>query len=372
MKTAKIPHEIEEIQEKNAVIGKKALFIFLGVVIIVLSLIAIANYHLDSMVYKESHKALVAAVLETGKNYSIYDPNIDMRGLRREHLNITQQPVEVMISGGSRWQVASSEMFLGKTFYNAHIHSDMLEDMFAIAELLTENDILPDMLIMSVRYMTFSPVEKKNSALWLNFVPEYRKMANRLNVDTHSWVDTLQVKRWFDLLSVKGLWNQINYRISNTHSPAPTDNYSMESLDVLGADGSLRWSTKHQKEFNVDYALNDSQQRIEKNKKKKLYIDPNAVKALENLIRYLQEQNVRVVLAQTPFHPAFYEGIQGTEYMRGLEKIEAEAHRLANKFHFDAVGSFDATKLGCTADMFMDWHHANVNCLQKVTDSIPN
>src|SRR5258706_182719 len=47
-------------------------------------LIAGANYSLDPLHFSVSGQRQVAAVLLSGKNYAVFDANMDFRGLRRE------------------------------------------------------------------------------------------------------------------------------------------------------------------------------------------------------------------------------------------------------------------------------------------------
>jgi hypothetical protein len=55
-----------------------------------------------------------------------------------------------------------------------------------------------------------------------------------------------------------------------------------------------------------------------------------------------------------------------------LQRIEAQAYDLAQTHNVVAVGSFNPEKIGCSASMFIDWHHANQECLAKIFNAIPN
>ena len=145
----------------------------------------------------------------------------------------------------------------------------------------------------------------------------------------------------------------------------------MATLDVIGADGSLRWSQEHLQKFTPEYARKDALKYLEQNRNKKLVIDSQELLALERLLALLNQKGVQVVLAQTPFHPAYYREIADTPYGQGLRQIEVEAERIATAYGAVAIGSFDPDRIGCPESMFIDWHHAVPECLQKIFAAMP-
>lgn len=86
-----------------------------------------------------------------GYNYAVFDSNIDLHGLRREHIKRLQEPRQVVLFSGSRFQEAVPALFPGQSFYNANIHSDYIEGAMAITELLLRHQRLPDTFILSVQ-----------------------------------------------------------------------------------------------------------------------------------------------------------------------------------------------------------------------------
>lgn len=352
-------------------IGWAYLIILVGFTVLFLILTGSINFFLNPLVYSTTAKIEVAEAFASGKNYSVFNSNVDMRGLRREQIQRLPSNPDIVVIGGSRFQEALPDLFPDNSFLNAHVHSDYVEDMMAVTELLLQNGKLPKMMILSVRYQTFMPVDKRNSELWKNFTPEFNAMAERLGAQTYSFFDTVQVKRWMDLLSVPSAWKGIKQRMSAENKPGPTSELELQTLDILAADGSLRWSKDHLALFTQNYARQDALKHVPKKRSKKLQVNTEMVATMERLLAFLNKQGVKVVLVQTPFHPAFYNGVSDVAYGNGLIEIEAEAHRLAEAHGAVAVGSFDAAKVGCPASMFIDWHHANPTCLQKIFNMIP-
>src|SRR5216117_4585238 len=71
--------------------------------------IAGANYFLDPLHFSAPGIRQVAAVLLSGKNYAVFDANMDFRGLRREAIAQMTKPPEVIVFGDSRIEVSTPD-----------------------------------------------------------------------------------------------------------------------------------------------------------------------------------------------------------------------------------------------------------------------
>src|SRR5207248_9832601 len=78
-------------------------------------LIAGANYFLDPLHFSASGQRQVAAVLLSGKNYAVFDANMDFRGLRREAIGQMTRTPNVIVFGGSRFELATPDLFPGRS-----------------------------------------------------------------------------------------------------------------------------------------------------------------------------------------------------------------------------------------------------------------
>jgi hypothetical protein len=278
---------------------------------------------------------------------------------------------DIVVFGGSRWQEAYAELAPGKKLFNAHGHSDYAEDFFAIVQLLEEQDRLPETLVLSLRYIIFEPVEEREPTDWREWAPEYRQMSHKLGVEPHPLLQTLPTDQWFSLLSVRALSDRIQLVSSQIKSPGPTTSFTNETLDIIGADGSLRWSQRNVARFTPEFARKDARKRLERHWNDEPTIDPSLVAATEKLIVHLQSKGVKVVFAQTPFHPDFYQGMEDRPFGETLRELEALAERWEQQYGILSVGSFNPRNIGCTSDQFIDWHHAKPSCLALIFDDIP-
>jgi len=357
--------------DENSKVSRTKIFVLMPIVIfLTMGIVVVLNISLNPLVYSTSGMKEVAAHLQSGKNYSIYDPNINWRALRREQIKMLDETPQVVVSGGSRWQEAAFHHVKGKTFFNAHGHSDYNEDFFAIVHLLESNKRIPNTLVLSLRYRIFEPVELRSHTGWREWVPEYREMAKKVGVDAHSSSATSKKDHWMALLSLSDLWVLIQRKMNSGDTPKAIDADTTPTLDVIGFDGSLRWSEANAIRFSPEYAEKDAQKRLERFVDFDLKIDKKMVSDVDKLFHYAREKGINIVLAQTPFHPTFYDGIQDTNFGETLSRVDEIGSEFANKYGFQKVGSFSPHELGCPKSEFIDWHHGTPECLAKVFDQI--
>ena len=339
---------------------------------VLLAALALANYRLAPLSYSAAAQAEVARTLASGSNHAVFDLNLDMRELRRQHIARLAATPEVIVLGASHWQEAHADLLPGRRFYNAHVHRDYYEDLLAVAEMLIRHDRLPATLLISIRDMTFLPVERRTDTLWLSGLPDYEAMAARLGIEPHPWLKTRPARRWQGLLSLPTLWDHAHRWLSAATLPGPVASRSLPGMDVLQADGSIRWSKAHLAQFTPARTRHEIERAVAARRDIELAIDPAAVTAVDRLLGLLTERGVRVVLIHPPFNPAFYRQIQDAAYGQGLRRVEALARRLAAAHGAMVAGSFDPAAAGCTAAMYIDAEHSRPACLARVLRQVPN
>lgn len=351
--------------------SRRYLAIITGMVVLFYAAVALTNVRLDPLAYDEDYVREMAKSLNEGQNFALYDPNINWRSLRRQQIALLTETPDVVVFGGSRWQEASADLLPTQKLFNAHVHSDYVEDFLALAQLLEEHDRLPDTLILSLRYITFEPIDVRVPTDWREWTPEYRQMADRLGIESHDVLDTLPVDKWTAPLSVRVLVDRVKLKAAQTETVGPTTDTEKATLDVIGSDGSLQWSQRNTRRFTPEFAVEDARKKAKANKEVRPAIDPAAVTALEKLLAHLQSKEVRVVFAQTPFHPAFYDAMRGRPFGEALGQVEQLAERWESTYGTTTVGSFDPGRVGCDAGEFIDWHHAKPACLGRILTSVP-
>ena len=334
-------------------------------------IVAGMNYWLDPLNFNRSFQSRVAGVFEQGQNYAVYDPNLDFRGLRREHIKGMSATPDVMIFAGSRFELATKKLFPNRSFYNAFAHNDYFEDLLAITELLLANNRLPKSLVLGVRFATFLPLADRETEEWKMFSPEYRAMADRLGIEKISFAQSFPWRHWSQLLSIESLKHRFQFGASKGTAPGPTASDQLPDRDVLHADGSLAFSVEHQGTFSPESARADATQRATKVAKKTNWpVDAARVAALAPLLAFLRDQGTHVTIAITPHHPAYWAGIVNAPYGRTLQTIETKVQEIAKVNGAALVGSFDPAKAGCKESSFRDYIHMDEACLKAVFDQI--
>ena len=138
------------------------------------------------------------------------------------------------------------------------------------------------------------------------------------------------------------------------------------ALDILLADGSIKWSRQHDALYTPAYIREKALTLAAKRRNDPPQIDPDGVVAIDRLLAFLQDRGVEVFLAHPPFNPLYYDAVQGSPYMEGLEGVKALTRELAEKYGLHIIGSFNPYDLGCSAEMYIDAEHSNPKCLQKI------
>ncbi len=331
-----------------------------------LGLIWWGNARLAPLLLDRAAVEEVAATLAAGSNYATYDLNIESRALRRAHIANLEETPEVAVLGASHWQEAHSYLVPNRYFYNAHVHRDYYEDVLAVTEMFVSSDRLPKQMIITIRDNFFTPVADRTDFLWMPTIPDYRKMARRLDLTAHPWVDTVPWPQIRESLSLAALEANVERWANAPVQPHVTTALKLDSLDILLADGSIKWSREHDALFTAEYARARALEFAEQRRDDPPRIDPYGVAVVDRLLTFLDEQGVEVFLAHPPFNPIFYDAVQGSPYAEGLEAIEALTRDFAQRHGLPIIGSFNPHDLGCGAELYIDAEHSNPECLQRL------
>lgn len=340
--------------------------------IIGLALIASANRQYAPQMYQPGYMATVADALAQGENYAVFDLNINIRELRNEQIKRLPKRPDVVVLGASQWQEAGADLFANRGYFNGHVHRDYYEDMLGMVEMLTRHDKLPRSMIITIRDRLFTPVADRKDFLWLPILPYYRAMAQRLSLHAHAAWETYPFERVRERLSLPMLFENVTRWHNARDWPYPTVTERHDALDLLRPDGSIRWSDTHQAIFTEARARRLALTYAQASRDEPIAVDPDGVAALDTLLSYLEVRGVKVYLAHPPFNPVFWDAIQGSPFMAGLERIESITRELAARHKLGLVGSFDPAQLGCTEDMFIDAEHSQEPCLRRLLADVAN
>ncbi len=342
------------------------LLVLLCCSIIGLSLISFGNAQFAPLLFNAAAVERVAATLASGSNYATYDLNINSRALRRAHIANLKETPDVAVLGASHWQEGHASLVPGKHFYNAHVHRDYYEDMLAVTEMFVSSNRLPKQLIITIRDNLFTPVDERTDFLWMPAMPDYRDMAKRLDLPAHSLLKTIPLPLIRENVSLTSLRANFTRWRTAPVLPHVTTSVKLESLDILLADGSIKWSKQHDALFSSAYAREKALSFAAQQRDNPPPIDRDGVIAIDRLLEFLRDRGVEVFLAHPPFNPIYYDVLAGSPYLEGLEQVKAVTRELAEKYGLNIIGSFNPYEVGCRAEQYIDAEHSNPQCLQRI------
>lgn len=322
-----------------------------------------ANKYFFATLFDQQLIEEIAATHVAGKNFGVFDLNLNIRDLRNATIARMEKAPEAVVLGASHWQEAHVNLVTGKEFYNSHVHRDYYEDMLAVTEMYLRHDKLPKEMIITIRDNLFTPIEYRTDFLWLPGIKYYRKMAERLGIDAHSPWETLPVNTWRELVSLPLLWSQATRQILAPVQPHATSERHFDTLDTLLPGGSILWSGEHRRLFTQERARREALAFAAARRNDPPRIDPKGVDHFEALLRFLTDRGVKITLAHPPFNPIYWDAVQGSPYMDGLDKVKALTKGWADKYNLPIIGGFDPATVGCTSNMYIDAEHSNPKCL---------
>jgi len=315
------------------------------------------------MLFDQNMIAEVAQTHTDGRNYGVFDLNINIRDLRNETIKRMTKTPDVGILGASHWQEAHVSLLSGVDIYNSHVHRDYYEDMMAMVEIYERHGRLPPELIITIRDKLLTPVKDRTDFLWLPGIKYYRDFAARTGYKAHSQLETLPVQTWRELVNFSLLKTHGTRHLTAPVMPHATDERNFDGLDTLLPGGSILWSGEHKRLFSQERARDEALTFAEASKNSPPKIDPKGIAHMEFLFEYLKEKGVKVTLAHPQFNPIFWDAVQGTEYMVGLKQIQDLTKDWAKKYGFGLVGGFSPQDVGCRADQYIDAEHGDPACL---------
>lgn len=322
-----------------------------------------ANKYFYPMLFDDQMVSDVAQAHSEGKNFGVFDLNINIRDLRNETIKRMKKTPDVVVLGASHWQEAHVNLLPGYDFYNSHVHRDYYEDMLAVTEMWVRHNRLPKEMIITIRDNLFTPVEDRTDFLWYPGIKYYRDFAERIDLEPHAWWETLPYQTWRELLSLELLIPQAKTHLLADVMPHATNGRNFETLDTLLPGGSILWSGEHKRLFSQERARYEALSFAEAKKNNPPVIDPKGVAHIEALFDFLVENGVRVTLANPQFNPLFWDEVKDTPYRDGLRKVEELTQNWAKKYGFAMIGGFAPESVGCRADQYIDAEHGNPNCL---------
>lgn len=346
--------------------GVKYVLLMAMVFMIGLTGIYSANTQLAPVLNSATKVEEVGKTLASGKNYLTYDLNIETRGLKHSLIEGLAEVPELAVLGASHWQEAPATLAGNVTMFNAHVHRDYFEDILGVTNMFVRVGKLPKKMIITIRDNQFKPFHKRTDWLWVPIMKDYQEMAMRLNLPVMDYYPNGITPQLRQKISLPLLKANIARYIEAPVKPEPSELMTHPTLDVLHPDGSITWSTLHRNAFTPERARAEALSHAYAQRPNAPGIDPVGRQSVDAMLAFLKEQGVKVYLAHPPFNPIYWDAVQGSPYMDGVEDIRNMTREWSAKYDMPIIGGFDPARTGCTADMYIDGEHSNAECLGKI------
>ena len=290
---------------------------------------------------------------QLSENDFIYFENLDERRFIEGRLLYPLEPVDSIIVGSSRVMKVNSsivgENIQSFTVSGASVEDDIAFGLEAFAKLNYQN------IYISADPWLINQYDLQNRYQSVSELLDYWMHRMHMNLPPIQFLDS----RLLDLANQLTSNVFVSLRNSLVVNDIPTDGeeevYAKKAYD--GSHINNR-NVNQTNNIELDLAehLNYAMTEFE--------YDSESIENLENLVSYLQKNNVNVTLILSPYHPQLYQ-MMATEKPIFLE-IENWYREFADRNSIRIIGSYDGNTVGCRENEFYDGAHPTASCMKKL------
>lgn len=350
-----------------------------GLSFISLMTVAIVNFTVDpgqiypSLLVLNKHgrsstpKELVEQLVES--NYGVLLPNNvwNERDIKHE-LALHPTSAQCAVIGSSRTIEISSDGEKTSlsdncsTLINLGVSGGSLEDFLALSETLLQNKKPPNVIVFGIDPWTLN---FNRDVRWKRFEQKYLMMKTKLVGGASQKTPRIQLEplrnlfnREYFLRSLSLMGTERNRLIELV--PAFGQKVGMGNPVIL-PDGSLINSGPNTTEVTIEKVSGINDYKIINNQ----WFHEQAVEHFTLLIKFLQQQEFKIIFLLPPYHPTVWNFTQ-QPVVSAMRVVEQKIHEIAKSAGIQVVGSYHPDKMGCGMDEFKDSMHAKRTCLSKL------
>lgn len=329
------------------------------------------NWYVDSYALLRVTYDEIAAQMAAGKHVEgLEDSDYNDRNLLAARLKGMEEPPQVMVLGSSRVYTFDHTMFGTDSFYNAGLSEATVYDLLAVAGILTSEGKLPETAVIGVDayffnkshdnekwkelesyadYMTLTLNGKLSPELSRPHKDTGRDWKKALSLDYFRYNVTLLPDRKRFAVSYCDEWETEGYL---KHCDGSVS-YQRELREVNPAD--VEEMTRQSMEEHVVYRMTDYHS-----------IDEGHFSRFSELVDYLQEAGVEVILYLPPYSPMMYNYIESEEAFQITLEVEEKVKNLAADKGLALYGSYDPAGCGLEMTDLYDVYHIKA---EKMADT---
>ena len=352
----------------------KKLLLRLCLFIPILLIIVVVNFTVDpaNLYSGEAYITGIAKIILSGKNVANVE-NYDERLLQKKYIEGLRQAKNVIVLGSSRSMQISSAQFSGKTFFNNSVSVATLEDLIAIYQLYSDNELKPSIIILGIDPWIFNNYYNYN--LWRTLSNEYQKGINNLGLGVPdyltSFLNTLELEKLFQIISPSYFQGSINQLL--THGWKRSSYYSTNVVEsdvpIRTFDGSFSYPSEYRL-ANVDQVRqrieNVINQPIDTGFEHYTILDPQRIMILKKFIDLLKTEGIQVFIFLPPIHPIYYNYLVNSEKYRIILNVQKLLINIGKEKGITILGSYNPADIPCQENEFYDFYHPKLLCIEKV------
>ena len=287
---------------------------------------------------------------------------------------MTKAPSYIVLGSSHGAQIDSN--IAGADLYNSCVTGATLEDVTAIYEIYSENEIAAKTVILCVDAWFFDP-NREDERCRL-YIPEYYESFIRKHIDESF---TFGGKTSSDLVAIyKELISpsyfqssfasivQNGYSAFTDHRATPTDS-PITDRGMVKSDGSYVYPQGYinASESEMQTRVSDALPAIVATLAESGGIDENMRAVFEALVSSILADGSEIILVESPYHPAAYGAVcSDPNASAALSEVSAYLEAFSADNGITLIGSYDPAALGLSGDDFIDALHLNYEATDEL------
>lgn len=352
-----------------------------------LGMVTVVNWYVDSYAYlRVTYDQIGEQMAVNSMNVTgLEESDFNDRKLLLACLKQQKEAKELIVAGSSRVMNFDHNMFGTDSFYNTGLSESTIYDLLAVTGILEENGQMPDKMIIGVDAFLFNA--SHNNDRWMELEDYEAYMEERLQSghgnaglesvsEVQGGIGNTEWKTQFNTGRDNSKWLSLDYfRYNITLLPGHkrfdvgyTQDWETEQY-VKHYDGSIAYQ-RELREVDVKDVEELTRQSIEEQVVYRMTdfheIDERSMELFGELVSYLEQSGVEVILYLPPYSPMMYNYIESAEQYQITFQVEDRIRQIAADKHLALYGSYDPEGCGLEMTDLYDIYHVKT---EKMMDT---
>lgn len=338
------------------------------ILLILFSLLISFNYFFDSYGFfkKNNNIDFATKAVASGKmiaGMSNYDERIFQKKVFE---NFAEKP-ECIVIGSSRSMLIESKMIQhNRKFFNHSVSGASLEDYIAIIGFYDKKNILPKKVILGIDPWIFN--KNNDQKRWQSLNDDYLYMMTNIAHINTKMVLSEDKNIYLQLINFENTKSNFLHFKQILKGESNIKIINNENIDAMikRSDGSIVYpfETRHKKNITTlmeaKSYISGPMYSIEN------FNELSNIKLFEQLISYLKNKHVEVVLFLPPYHPLVYQYLSGNQKYKSVLYSEYYLKKYSNKSQIKIFGSYNPNIYNFTSIDFTDGMHGKSSVADRI------